>query len=317
MLSAFMGFLEQGDEVIVFEPFFDQYISNIEMPGGKVVYVPMPPPPNGATQTTSAAEWTINLSDFEKAITPKTRMVVLNSPHNPIGKVFSKAELQAIGDICVKHNIIILSDEVYDRLYYVPFTRIATLSPEIANLTLTVGSGGKNFYTTGWRVGWLIGPEHLIKYVSAAHTRICYSSVSPLQEATAIGFEEADRHNFWEESKREMKGKMDKFNAIWNELGLPYSDPEGGYFVLVNMSKVRLPDDYNFPPHVAERPRDFKLSWFLINEVGVAAIPPTEFFTPDNAHIVEDWLRFAVCKDDDVLEAAMERLRGLKKYIKE
>ncbi|RMZ74214.1 kynurenine aminotransferase [Pyrenophora seminiperda CCB06] len=252
-----------------------------------------------------------------EAITPKTRMIVLNSPHNPIGKVFSKDELQKIADVCVKHNIIILSDEVYDRLYYVPFTRVATLSPEVAKLTLTVGSGGKNFYATGWRVGWLIGPEHLIKYVSAAHTRICYSSVSPLQEATAIGFEQADAHNFWDESKKEMKAKMDKFTAVFDELGLPYSDPEGGYFVLVNMSKVRLPDDYEFPPHVAERPRDFKLSWFLIMEVGVAAIPPTEFFTPGNAHIVEDWLRFAVCKDDDVLERAMDRLRSLKKYIKE
>jgi len=94
-----------------------------------------------------------------------------------------------------------------------------------------------------------------------------------------------------------------------------YSDPEGGYFVLVNMAKVKLPSDYPFPPQVADRPRDFKLSWFLIQEVGVAAIPPTEFFTPQNAHIVEDYLRFAVCKQDDVLETAMERLRGLKKYI--
>jgi kynurenine aminotransferase len=298
MLSAFMGFLEQGDEVIVFEPFFDQYISNIEMPGGKVVYVPLHPPKDGATKTTSASEWSLDLKELEAAITPKTRMIVLNSPHNPIGKVFSKEELQAVGDICVKHNIIILSDEVYDRLYYVPFTRVATLSPEIAKLTLTVGSGGKNFYATGWRVGWLIGPEHLIKYVSAAHTRICYSSVSPLQEATAIGFEQADAHGFWDESKKDMKAKMDKFTAIFKELDLPYSDPEGGYFVLVNMSKVKLPEDYDFPPHVAERPRDFKLSWFLIKEVGV-----------------EDWLRFAVCKNDDVLETAMERLRGLKKYI--
>ncbi|KAL1648089.1 arylformamidase [Diplodia intermedia] len=315
MLSAFMAFVEPGDEVIVFEPFFDQYISNIEMAGGKVVYVPMHPPKAGATKTTSAAEWTIDLKEFEAAITPKTRMIVLNTPHNPIGKVFSKEELQAIGDICVKHNLIVLSDEVYDRLFYVPFTRIATLSPELAERTITVGSGGKNFYATGWRVGWLIGPEHLIKYVSAAHTRICYSSVSPLQEATAVAFEEADKHNFWDESKKEMKGKMDKFNAVWDELGLPYSIPEGGYFVLVNMSKVKLPDGYDFPPHVAERPRDFKLSWFLIKEFGLAAIPPTEFFTPGNAHIVEDWLRFAVCKNDDVLELAQDRLRGLQKYL--
>lgn len=315
MLSAFMAFVEPGDEVIVFEPFFDQYISNIEMPGGKVVYVPLHPPARGATTNTSAAEWSLDMSELEAAITDKTRMIVLNSPHNPIGKVFNKDELLAIANLCVKHNIIILSDEVYDRLYYVPFTRIATLSPEIANLTLTVGSGGKNFYCTGWRVGWLIGPDHLIKYVSAAHTRICYSSVSPLQEATAIGFEEADKHGFWDETKKEMKAKMDLFNQIWEELGLPYSDPEGGYFVLVNLAKVKLPEDYPFPPHVASRPRDFKLSWFLIKELGIAAIPPTEFFTDANAHIVEDWLRFAVCKEDSVLEEAKNRLRGLKKYI--
>lgn len=199
--------------------------------------------------------------------------------HNPLGKVFSKAELEAIAALCVKRNIIILSDEVYDRLYYVPFTRVATLSPEISRLTMTVGSAGKNFYATGWRVGWLIGPEHLIKHVSTAHTRICYCTVSPLQEAAAVGFEQADQYGFWEESKRDMKGKLERFNAVWRELGLPYSDPEGGYFVMVNMSKVKLPDDYVFPPHVADRPRDFKLCWFLIMELGVAAIPPTGMCT--------------------------------------
>lgn len=166
-----------------------------------------------------------------------------------MGKVFSRDELQRIGDLCVKKNIIILSDEVrsyisipktrqtllpcrltklpqvYDRLYYVPFTRIATLSPEISRLTLTVGSAGKNFYATGWRVGWLIGEPHLIKYVAAAHTRICYSSVSPLQEAAAVGFEQADELGFWEESKKEMQGKMARFNEVWDELGLPVCSP--------------------------------------------------------------------------------------------
>lgn len=317
MLSAFMGFLESGDEAIVFEPFFDQYISNIEMPGGKVVYVPMIPPARGATEKNSASEWKIDMDAFEKAITPRTRMVVLNSPHNPIGKIFSREELTAIGALATKHNLIILSDEVYDRLYYTPekFVRIATLSEDLWSRSLSVGSGGKIFYATGWRVGWLVGPEHLIKYVSGAHTRICYSSVSPLQEATAIGLEEADKHGFYDESRKEMKSKMDRFNEIWDELGLPYSDPEGGYFVLVNMAKVKLPKDYNYPSYVSSRPRDFQLMWFLIMEIGVAAIPPTEFFTPENEKLVEDWLRFAVCKEDDVLEKAKERLRALKKYI--
>lgn len=160
-----------------------------------------------------------------------------------------------------------------------------------------------------------MGPADLIKYVSAAHTRICYSSVSPLQEACAVGFEQADSKGFWDETIKDMKAKMDRFNEVWDELGMSYSEPEGGYFVLVNMKKVKVPEDYPFPPHVASRPRDFKLAWFLIQEVGVAAIPPTEFYTAKNAHMAEDYIRFAVCKDDDVLEEAKRRLRGLKKYM--
>lgn len=317
MLCAFTAFIEPGDEVIVFEPFFDQYISNIEMPGGKVVYVPLHPPATGATETSSAAEWAIDFAELERAITLRTKMLVLNTPHNPVGKVFSREELEKIAALCLKNQIIILSDEVYDRLFYVPFTRIATLSPEVEKITLTVGSAGKSFYATGWRVGWLIGPPELIQYVSAAHTRINFASVSPLQEATAIGFEQADGEGFWDSVITDMKAKMDRFNEIWKELDIPYSEPEGGYFVMVNLSKVQLPPNYPFPPDVASRPRDFKLAWFLIQELGVAAIPPTEFYTEENALIAEDYLRFAVCKTDDILESAKERLRGLKKFIKE
>ena len=315
MLSAFMGFIEPGDEVIIFEPFFDQYLSNIEMPGGVIRYVAMSPPKDGAERTSSAANWSIDWDALEKAFNEKTKMIVINTPHNPVGKVFSKEELQRIGDLCLKHDVLILSDEVYDRLYYVPFTRMATLSPELAKITITVGSAGKNFYATGWRVGYLIGPPELIKYVAAAHTRICYSSVSPLQEAAAIGFEQADKVGFWDSAVKEMQGKIDRFCQVFDEFSIPYSIPEGGYFVLANFSKIKLPDDYPFPDHVANRPRDFKMAWFMIQEIGVAAIPPTEFYTESNTHLAEDWMRFAVCKNDDILDDAKERIRGLKKYM--
>jgi len=286
------------------------------MPGGRVVYVPLHPPEHGATKVSSSEEWTIDFEELEAAITSKTKMIVINTPHNPIGKIFSSHELLKIGRLCVKNNIIILSDEVYDTLNYKPFTRIAALSPDFGRLCLTVGSAGKSFYVTGWRIGWLVGPANLIRYVAAAHTRICYTTTTPLQQAIAVGLEEAPNNGFWEKSRRELKGKMDRFNSIWLELGLPYTDPEGGYFVLVNLAKVTIPENYPFPQNVANRPRDFKLSWFLIQEFGVAAIPPTEFCTPENAHLVEDYLRFAVCKNDSVLDASKDRLRGLKKYIK-
>ncbi|KAK9455866.1 pyridoxal phosphate-dependent transferase [Dipodascopsis uninucleata] len=318
MFSAFTAFLDEGDEVIVFEPFFDQYISNIELPGGKVVYVPLIPPPDNDVRTVSSSEWKVDFDYLRSKISPKTKMIVVNSPHNPVGKVFSREELETIGQIAVENNIIVLSDEVYDRLYYTTFTRIATLSPELSRLTLTVGSAGKTFSCTGWRVGWLIGDAELIKYVSAAHTRICFAVNSPLQEGTAVALRESAKkeNTFFDDHVQAYKNKMKLFNRIWDELGLPYTDPEGGYFVLVNFSKVRIPENYSFPADVTVgRAKDFRMAYWLIKELGLVTIPPSEFYLPDHAHLADKYLRFAVCKTDDYLEQAVERLRLLKPYI--
>lgn len=115
---------------------------------------------------------------------------------------------------------MILSDEVYDRLSYVPFTRPANISAEAARLTLTAGSAGKCFFVTGWRVGWILGPEHLIRHVTTAHMQICYSTVSPLQEAVAVGFEQADGYDFWSQSKLDMEKRVNKFVVVWEKLGI-------------------------------------------------------------------------------------------------
>ncbi|KAK9466865.1 pyridoxal phosphate-dependent transferase [Lipomyces arxii] len=318
MFSAFTAFLTEGDEVIVFEPFFDQYISNIQLPGGKVVYVPLIPPPDNDKRTVSSAEWTVDFDNLKSKISPRTKMIVVNSPHNPVGKVFSRDELLKIGEFAVENNIIVLSDEVYDRLYYTPFTRIATLSPELAQLTLTVGSAGKTFSATGWRVGWLIGNPELIKHVSAAHTRICFAVNSPLQEGTATALREAMKpeNTFFQDHVESYKTKMKNFNRIWDELGLTYTNPEGGYFVLVNFSKVKIPEGYVFPVDVTtNRAKDFQMAYWLIKELGVVTIPPTEFYLPEHAHLADKYLRFAICKTDDYLEQAVERLRLLKPYI--
>jgi kynurenine aminotransferase len=286
------------------------------MPGGIIKCVPLHPPEKGSTDTCSSSEWTVDFTEFEQAINPHTKMIVLNTPHNPVGKIFSREELQRIGDICVAHNVLILSDEVYDRLNYVPMTRIATLSPEIDRLTLTVGSAGKHFFCTGWRVGWVIGPAKLIDYVATAHTKICYCTPSPFQEAAAVGYEESAVNGFWDNTRSEMRAKMDRFCKVFKELGLPYTNPEGGYFVLANMAKVQIPSDYQFPPHVKNRRRDFKIAWFMIMELGVAAIPPTEFYSSEHEHLGENYMRFAVCKNDDVLDLAKEKMKGLKPYIR-
>lgn len=315
ILSSFFAFLNQGDEVIVFEPFFDQYIPNIQMAGGKVVYVPIHPPKDCDTTVSSANNWYIDFNELEQAITPKTKMIVLNTPHNPIGKVLTKDELTKIGDLCVKHNIVIVSDEVYDRLYYSQFDRIANVSQEVRDLTLTVGSAGKTFAATGWRVGWVIGPAHLIKYVARANTRVVFSTNTPCQWAVAKSFAVADEVDFYNKTIESFKQKYAILCSVFDELGLPYSIAEGGYFLLVNFKRVKIPEGFEFDELIQQKPRDFKLAIWMIKALGVVAIPPTEFTTPKTSHLLENWLRFAVCKDDSILHDAAERLRGLKQYI--
>jgi kynurenine aminotransferase len=318
--SAFAGLLDRGDEVIVMEPYFDQYISNIEFNGGVCKYVALHPPAEGANKSVGAGSWTLDMDELKGAITSRTKMIICNSPHNPIGKIFNNEELKQIGELCKKHNLIIISDEVYDRLdayHSVSQVRIASLSNDLASRTITVGSAGKTFGCTGWRVGWLIASPELINYCAAAHTRICFVANSPLQEATAVAFERADEHQYYETTRKEYLERMDTLTGIFDELGLPYTIPDGSYFLLVNFSKVKIPKQEleQVPAHVRERGKDFGVCYWLLTKMGVVSIPPTEFYTKNHAHEAEDYLRFAFCKDIDTLKEAGKKLMKLKEYI--
>lgn len=316
IFSVFFGFLSEGDEVIVFQPFFDQYISNIEMTGGKVVYVKLNPPKDFHERVVDANEYTIDWDQLEKAINSKTKMILINTPHNPIGKVFSKEELDKIGELAVKHNFIILSDEVYENLYYNDsFPRIISSKDlEVQRRTLFVGSAGKTFAATGWRIGWVVGSKELIPYVKAAHTRICFSSPAPIQVAVANAITIADSNGYYDDMRLQYKNKYKILQSVFDELEIPYTKAEGGYFLLVNMNKVKLPEQ-EWPELIANKPRDFKLAYWLIQEFGVVSIPPSEFYIKEDSHIMSDCLRFAVCKDDEVLHDAVRRLKGLSKYL--
>ncbi|KAI8370418.1 pyridoxal phosphate-dependent transferase [Radiomyces spectabilis] len=317
MFATFAAYLDEGSEVICMEPFFDQYIANITMNGGKPVFVPLRPPAHAAERNISSAEWRLDIDELKSKITDKTKMIVLNTPHNPVGKVFSEEELLAIGKVAEDHNLIILSDEVYDRLYYPPlqkFPRIATLG-NLWERTITVGSGGKSFAATGWRVGWLIGPEHLIKYSFAAQTRVVFCVNSPCQEAIAAGLEASLTKPIFADQTSAYLAKRSILSKVFDELNLPYTMPEGAYYILVNTAKIQLPKDYPFPALLDTRGNDFKMCYWLTKEIGVCAIPPSEFYTKDHWPLAENFARFAYCKTDDVLHQAVDRLRNLKPYI--
>ncbi|KAL3232722.1 putative kynurenine--oxoglutarate transaminase BNA3 [Nakaseomyces bracarensis] len=317
ILACLMGLLNAGDEVIVFEPFFDQYIPNIELVGGTVRYVPINPPKEIDQRVTSGQEWQVDWETLEKTFNSKTKAVIINTPHNPIGKVFTEDELLRIGNLCVKNNVVIISDEVYEHLYFTEtFPRIAALSKEIGQLTLNVGSAGKSFAATGWRIGWVVSlnPE-LLSFVSKAHTRICFASPSPLQEACANSITDALKINYFDNMRKEYIRKFEILTKVFDELGLPFTKPEGTYFILVDFSKVKIPADYEFPEELHAKAKDFRIAYWLINEIGIVAIPPTEFYIAEHEKVAENLLRFAVCKEDDYLEKAAERFKDLKPYL--
>lgn len=218
--------------------------------------------------------------------------------------------------MCVERGVIILSDEVYEHLYYTDtFARIGTLSHNIARHTVTIGSIGKAFNATGWRIGYAIGDKELIKQVRRAHIILSYTTAGPAQMAAATGLELASANGFWEQNRAEMRKKIESLCEVFRELALPYVEPSGAHYVFVHMGKIRIPEDYKFPTSISGKSRDWALCWFLTHELGVATIPASASFSNANAHVAEDYLRFVACKSQEELELAKRRLRGLKAFL--
>ncbi|KAL3252816.1 hypothetical protein ABHI18_009870 [Aspergillus niger] len=241
MLSVLMAFLNPGDEVIFLGPYFDHYtprLSSSLLAGNIWTTIT-------DIAICSSTEWTINFVEVEQSITSRTKMIVINTPHNPSGKVFSREELWHISDICVRHNLLVLRDE----------------------------------------------------------------------EAAAAAYEQSLYNGFWSQTRTLVREEIVRLCQVFQEWDFAYTIPEGGYFVLVNLAKVQIPREYRLPPYICERRREFLLAWFLIMELGVAAIPASEFYSPEHACLGEKYLRLAVCQGDDILDLAKARLRGLQVYL--
>ncbi|KAI0669107.1 PLP-dependent transferase [Trametes maxima] len=317
LYAAWTAFLEPGDEVIMFEPFFDLYLPAITFNGGQPVYVPLHPTSEPAPgQRMGKKTWTIDFDELRRAITPKAKMIVLNSPHNPLGKVFSREEMEGIARLAEEHNLIVISDEVYESLVFDgrEHVRFATL-PGMWDRTITVGSAGKLFAATGWRVGWLIGPPTLIEPALAASTRIVFCANTPMQESAAAALEHARERRFFETQLDEYAERRGVLVDAFERLGMEYAWPEGSYFALLNISRVRWPDDYKFPKALDERGKDFKAAWFIANHIGVSCIPVSEFYCDEHVGIGENYARFSFCKDVDTLRTAADRLQKLRWFL--
>ena len=284
LASACLGLLEAGDEVIVFEPFYDAYVVDTVLANGVPRFVTLRPP-----------DFRLDPKALGQAITERTRAIIVNTPHNPSGRVFDRAELQTIADLCVEHDLIAISDEVYEHMVYEgEHISLATL-PGMWERTVTCSSLGKTFSLTGWRIGWAIGPAPLTDALRAAHQFVTYAISTPLQygAAAALG---AGEH-YYDELLVAYRERRDVLVSGLATIGFQLLEPQGAYFVYADHTSFGFGDDVAFVEH-------------LIREVGVAAIPPSAFYhdPTDGA----DFVRFSFCKEIPTLEAALERLGALR-----
>ncbi|KAJ1975328.1 arylformamidase [Dimargaris cristalligena] len=318
LLCVFAAFMNPGDEAILMEPAFDQYTMNLKMISGVPKFVPLKTRPgvDPAQEVLTADDWVLDIAALRAQITPRTKVLVVNTPHNPIGKVFSTAELTEIAAVAQEFNLVVLSDEVYDRLTYEgkPHVSIATL-PGMWERTVVSCSAGKAFGVTGWRIGWMIGAEALITPCLRAHTRYVFTVNSPMQVGIAHAFQQAAQNDFFARQRGEYLARRDRFMRALDRTGLAYTIPHGSYFVLVNTGRIRIPVGYTFPPEIADRDPCYKMGYFFTKEIGVTGIPTTEFYSETNSPLGQDYIRFAFCKPDDVLDAAAERLLRVKQFM--
>ncbi|SNX87571.1 related to BNA3 - Arylformamidase [Melanopsichium pennsylvanicum] len=326
-IYSIMGaFINHGDGVVCIEPFFDQYDAEIVFHGGVPLYVPLLPPSTSSrtsSNTIDSNEWTLDMELLEQHLSkPSTKALILNTPHNPVGKVFSPKELGQIAQLCVKYDILVVSDEVYDCLTFDSYThtRIASLNG-MWDRTITVGSAGKSFACTGWRVGWLIGPDHLIGPARVVHTRITFAVNSSAQEGAAIGLESASKENFFPTQIQQYAHRRHLLSKALDHIGLQYTVPHGGYFIIADASKIQIPTNWvqeNQVPHgILSKEEDYLKAWFIAKVCDVVVIPATAFYSEKGAaEVGKNYVRFSFCKDDQI-EIAAPRLKRLIPYLKQ
>jgi N-succinyldiaminopimelate aminotransferase len=285
--DAVLAVVEPGDEVIVFEPTYDAYVPDVIMAGGVARPVALRPP-----------HWRWDPAELRAAFGPRTRAVILNTPHNPTGKVFARDELEELAGLCRAHDVVVISDEVYSEITFdgAAHVPIATL-PGMRQRTITIDSMGKTFSVTGWKVGWAVAPEPLTRALRAVHQFVTFTSSVPFQEALADGLALAETHGYYDELRAAYAARRDRLARVLTEAGLPPLPAQGAYFLLTDATTFGFPDDVTFCRH-------------LCTEVGVAAIPTSVFYAdPSKAPSLA---RFCFAKRDETIDAAAARLRKLR-----
>ena len=281
--AALLGLVDPGDEVVALEPYYDSYAASIAFAGGVRVPVTLRPP-----------QFALDVDALRRAVTPRTRLILLNTPHNPTGAVLSREELSAVASVALEHDLTVVSDEVYEHMTFDadrPHVPIAAL-PGMRERTLTISSAGKTFSFTGWKVGWATGPQHLVGAMLGVKQFLTYTSGAPFQPAVAVGLGLPDA--YFQGLRDDLRAKRDLLCAGLADLGFEVFVPRGTYFVTTDVRPLGWDDGMAFCRALPEL-------------AGVVAIPHQVFY--DDVDAGRPLVRWAFCKQPAVLQTALSRMK--------
>jgi N-succinyldiaminopimelate aminotransferase len=315
LCGAALALLDPGDQAIILEPAYDAYAPDVIMAGALPIYVKLYPPTkderpktnDGISSASSSfvlrpsSSWHFNPDELRAAFARRPKLIMLNTPHNPTGKVFTRAELELIAALCQEFDVLAIADEVYDRMVYDQAAHIslATL-PGMWDRTLTLNSVGKTFSVTGWKIGYAVGPAALNQALRAAHQWVTFATSTPFQEATAVALDQAATNGYYQQLHQEYDARRLLLRQILERAGLPTLPVEGSYFISADISALGFADDRAF-------------CRFLTTELGVAAIPISVFYA--DPATAPAFARFCFAKKHETLEAAGERLQRLRERV--
>jgi aspartate/methionine/tyrosine aminotransferase len=285
MMSVMMAIINPGDEVVVFEPFYENYGPDAILSGAQPRFVKLHPP-----------DWKFDPKELAAVFGPKTKAIILNTPNNPTGKVFERAELEQIRDLCVHWNTFAVTDEIYEHMLYDGAKHISMAALDgMRERTITINALSKTYSVTGWRVGWAIAPPEATSAIRKVHDFLTVGAPAPLQEAGAAALHFPQ--GYYDTLAREYAVRRDRLLGILTGAGFRCFKPRGAYYIMTDISAFGFPDDVAFAK-------------YLVKEIGVAAVPGSSFYR--NAADGRTHLRFTFCKTENTFQAAAERLAKLK-----
>jgi aspartate/methionine/tyrosine aminotransferase len=291
IISTLLAVCNAGDDVVIFEPFYENYGPDAIISGAKPRFVKLRPP------ETPDGEWTFDERELRAAFHNHTKAIVVNTPNNPTGKVFTRSELELIRDLCVEFDVLAITDEIYEHILYDGARHISIAALEgMRERTITINGLSKTYGVTGWRVGWAVAPPAITDAIRKVHDFLTVGAPAPLQEAGAAAL--ALPETYYKGLAEGYRKRRDRLMPVLDEVGFRCFRPRGAYYVMTDISAFGFKNDLEFTK-------------YLVKEIGVAVVPGSSFY--NDARDGGQQVRFAFCKRDETLDAAAERLRKLKK----